>query len=134
MKAAEKNNLLGSADIERLSTWARYHAGLCDTCRATCCTMPVEVKIDDLIRMEILSEFDRQEPLKKLAKQLKKQGIIDHFNFKNGVFTLSRMANDDCLYLDRTSRRCTIYSQRPDTCRNHPHVGPRPGYCPFQPR
>nr|WP_320116343.1 YkgJ family cysteine cluster protein [uncultured Desulfuromonas sp.] len=134
MKAAEKNNLPGSADLERLSTWSRYHSGLCDNCRATCCTMPVEVKIDDLIRMEILSEFDRREPLKKLAKQLKKQGVIDHFNFKNEVFTLSRMANDDCLYLDSATRRCTIYAQRPDTCRNHPHIGPRPGYCPFQPR
>jgi Fe-S-cluster containining protein len=134
MKSTELKGLPGCADRENLSTWARYKSGLCDSCRATCCTMPVEVKIDDLIRMGILSDFDRQEQPKKLARQLKKEGIIEHFNFKNEVFTLSRMANDDCLYLDTVSRRCTIYALRPDTCRNHPQIGPRPGYCPYQPR
>ncbi|MCK5516299.1 MAG: YkgJ family cysteine cluster protein, partial [Desulfobulbaceae bacterium] len=37
----------------------------------------------------------------------------------------------DCLYLDQKTRRCTIYTKRPDTCRNHPQIGPRPGYCAF---
>ena len=47
---------------------------------------------------------------------------------------LTRMSNDDCLYLDRKSRLCTIYDKRPDTCRNHPKIGPRPGYCAYKPK
>ncbi|MCD6527062.1 MAG: YkgJ family cysteine cluster protein [Desulfuromonas sp.] len=127
-------NLPPCSDIDETSTWAKYSAKLCQSCHATCCTLPVEVRLSDLVRLGVISEFEAQEPAKKLAKQLKKQGIIDHFNFKNEIFTLSRMANDDCLYLDTKSRRCTIYDQRPDTCRNHPHIGPRPSYCPYQPR
>lgn len=122
------------ANIEDTATWSKYNAKLCTSCNATCCTLPVEVRINDLIRMGILSTFDQQEPAKKIAKNLKKQGIISHFNFKNELFTLERKANDDCIYLDSNSRLCTIYAQRPDTCRNHPIVGPRSGFCPYQPR
>ncbi|MAK88221.1 MAG: Fe-S-oxidoreductase, partial [Pseudomonas sp.] len=45
-----KTRLIASADPERLETWVRYSAGLCRDCHATCCTLPVEVRIDDLIR------------------------------------------------------------------------------------
>ncbi|MEA3464540.1 MAG: YkgJ family cysteine cluster protein [Thermodesulfobacteriota bacterium] len=127
-------NLPAHADIDEIATWAKYSAKLCNSCHATCCTLPVEVHLNDLVRMGIISEFDTKEPIKKIAKQLKKQGVIEHFNFKHSIFTLTRMANDDCLYLDSKSRRCTIYPLRPDTCRNHPHIGPRPGFCPYQPR
>jgi Fe-S-cluster containining protein len=24
-----------------------------------------------------------------------------------------------------------VYEKRPNTCRLHPQVGPRPGYCPY---
>ncbi|MDY0190400.1 MAG: YkgJ family cysteine cluster protein [Desulfuromonas sp.] len=121
------------ADIEDTATWTKYTAKLCSNCNATCCKLLVEVRIPDLIRMGIISEFDQQEPAKKIAKTLKRQGIISHFNFKNEIFTLARKANYDCIYLDSSTRRCTIYAQRPDTCRNHPTVGPRPGFCPYQP-
>jgi Fe-S-cluster containining protein len=42
------------------------------------------------------------------------------------------MASGDCIFLDTGTRRCTIYRQRPETCRNHPQVGPKPGYCAFR--
>lgn len=122
------------ADVEDITTWSKYNSKLCVNCNATCCTLPVEVRVSDLIRMQVISEFDQQEPAKKVAKRLKNLGVISHFNFKNEIYTLARKANDDCIYLDSTSRRCTIYAQRPDTCRNHPIVGPRSGFCPYQPR
>jgi len=84
--------------------------------------------------MGVISEFETNDPIKKIAKRLKKEGIIEHLNYKNELFTLTRMANDDCVYLDTRSRRCTIYELRPNTCRNHPQVGPRPGFCPYQPK
>ena len=122
----------GQVDINDISTWTKYKSRLCPKCRANCCTMPVEVKISDLIRIGAITAFEADEPIKTLAKQLKKEGVIEHFNFKNQIFTLVRFANYDCLYLDSMSRRCVVYEKRPDTCRNHPQVGPRPGFCPYE--
>lgn len=123
-----------AADIERLETWVKYHKSLCASCRGTCCSLPVEVRLDDLIRMGEADEFERQEPLKQIARRLMKAGVVGHFNHKSGLFTLARRANGDCRYLDPSSRLCTIYAKRPDTCRNHPQIGPRPGYCAWQPK
>ncbi|PLX82950.1 MAG: Fe-S-oxidoreductase [Desulfuromonas sp.] len=119
-------------DVERPSTWVSYRAKLCRTCQATCCSLPVEVRIDDLVRMKLVDPFDAGDPPKQLARRLQKQGMIEHFNFKNQVYTLARRADGDCIFLDPSSRRCTVYSQRPATCRNHPQVGPRPGYCAYR--
>lgn len=121
-------------DIDRLATWVRYRKQLCRDCRGTCCSLPVEVRVTDLVRMELLDPFDADLPAKQIAKRLRKAGVIEHFNFKNELFTLARRANDDCLYLDPQTRLCRIYAQRPETCRNHPQIGPRPGFCAFQPK
>ncbi len=94
--------------------------------------MPVEVRLADLVRMGIVDEFEAGEPAKQIAKRLMKAGIVEHFNFKHSIFTLARRANNDCIYLDAQTRRCTIYDKRPATCRNHPQIGPRPGYCAFR--
>lgn len=122
-------------NVDDLNTWVKYKKGLCDDCNATCCTLPVDAHLSDLVRMELITEFEAQAGAEKnIAKQLSKQGIIEHFNFKTGIFTLARMANDDCLYLDRTSRRCTIYEKRPTTCREHPQIGPKPNHCAYKQR
>lgn len=122
-----------AADIERLTTWIKYRNGLCDGCRASCCTLPAEARIGDLVRMGLVDPFEVEEPLKQIARRLLKAGHIDHFNQKNELFTLARRASGDCVLLDATTRRCTIYERRPDTCRNHPRIGPRPGHCAFVP-
>lgn len=119
-------------DITEPATWVKYRKNLCTSCLAKCCRLPVETKIDDLIRMGVVDEFEAHEPPKKIAKRLQQAGIIDHFNFKNEIFTLARRANDDCIYLDPFSRRCVIYEKRPKICRNHPIVGPRPGFCAYE--
>ncbi|WP_336332783.1 YkgJ family cysteine cluster protein [Pseudomonas putida] len=129
-----KTTLIAAAEVDRLETWQRYASHMCHGCHSTCCTLPVEVKIKDLIRIGVVDEFEKDEPPKNVAKRLQKEGIIERFNQKSGIFTLTRMSNDDCMYLDRKSRLCTIYDKRPDTCRNHPKVGPRPGYCAYKPK
>jgi hypothetical protein len=129
-----KPQLIPAADIDRLDTWQKYRKGLCDSCNASCCTLPVEVRLNDLIRLELVDEFERGEPLKQIAKRLQREGVVERFHQKSGVFTLSRMSNDDCLFLDARSRRCTVYDKRPATCRNHPQVGPRPGFCAYRPK
>lgn len=128
------SSYLTSADPDRLETWIKYQKGLCNSCIASCCQLPVEVKLDDLIRLGVIDDFAKAEPLKNTAKQLKKQGIIEHFNQKNSLFTLTRMANNDCYFLETTTRRCTVYEKRPNTCRNHPQIGPKPNYCAYRPK
>lgn len=119
-------------DVDNCDTWTRYRAGLCDACAANCCTMPVEVRLPDLVRLGLVVPFEAEhQPPKQIAKRLEKAGQIDHFNFKHGIFTLARRANGDCTHLHPQTRRCTVYPDRPDTCRKHPQVGPRPGYCPY---
>ncbi len=119
-------------NVDNCDTWTRYRSGLCNTCAANCCTMPVEVKLPDLVRLELVDPFESEhEEPKVIAKRLLKAGLIEHFNFKNSIFTLARRANGDCANLDVKTRRCTVYDKRPNTCRLHPQVGPRPGYCPY---
>ena len=121
-------------DVDEISTWTKHTQRHCSKCRANCCTMPVEVKIPDLVRMGVITEFEANEPIKKLAKKLKKDGVIEHLYFKEQIFMLVRFANKDCLYLDPTSRKCKIYKNRPDTCRDHPRIGSRPGFCAYEPK
>lgn len=119
-------------DVDRCDTWTRYRNGLCDSCAANCCTMPVEMRLPDLIRLGLVDPFEAEHDApKQIAKRLEKAGLIDHFNFRNSIFTLARRANGDCANLHPQTRRCTVYEQRPDTCRKHPQVGPKPGYCPY---
>ena len=119
-------------DVDRPETWTRYRKGLCDTCAANCCTMPVEVRLADLVRLGLVDPFEAEhEEPKQIARRLTKAGLLDHFNFKNEIYTLARRANGDCRFLDAVTRRCTVYEQRPQTCRLHPQVGPRPGHCPY---
>lgn len=119
-------------DIDRTDTWIRFRKEMCDDCRATCCTMPTEVRVADLVRLGVLDEFEAGEEPRLLARQLQKRGLIEHFNHRYALFTLARRASGDCVFLDPQSRRCTVYEKRPDTCRQHPKIGPRPGFCAFQ--
>lgn len=119
-------------DVDRPETWTRYKSGLCNDCAANCCTMPVEVRLPDLVRLGWVDPFEAEHELPKtLARRLEKTGQVERYTAKTGIFTLARRADGDCALLDEKTRRCTVYTQRPDTCRKHPQVGPRPGYCPY---
>ena len=122
-------------DVDRTETWTRYRKGLCDSCAANCCTMPVEARLADLVRLGLVDAFEAEhEAPKQIAKRLSKAGLIEHFSFKHEIFQLARRAGGDCQFLDAQMRRCTVYERRPDICRKHPQVGPRPGHCPYGPR
>ncbi|MEZ4659767.1 MAG: YkgJ family cysteine cluster protein [Caldilineaceae bacterium] len=121
-----------NADINNTDTWTLYRSGLCDKCVANCCRMPVEATLDDLVRMEVLDPFELQEPLKRIARKLKQANVIEHYNPSRAIFTLARRPNLDCTFLDPISRRCTIYEKRPEICRGHPQIGPKPGYCAYE--
>ena len=119
-----------TVDVDRSETWTRYRAGMCDSCQANCCTMPLEIRLPDLVRLGLVDPFeaDNEDPA-RIAKRLQKAKVIDRFNTKAEIFTMARRADGDCNYLDAKTRRCTVYELRPDTCRLHPQQkSPRAGY------
>jgi Fe-S-cluster containining protein len=120
-------------DVDRLDTWSKYKNGLCDSCAANCCTMPLEVQLSDLVRLELVDPFEVENVDHKLiAKRLLKAKLIDHYNPKHNIFTMARRASGDCNFLDEKTRRCTVYDKRPETCRLHPQKkSPKPGYCAY---
>lgn len=119
-------------DVDRLETWSKYKPGMCDSCGANCCTMPLEVQMADLVRLELVDPFEAEhvDP-KQIAKRLLKARLIDHYNPKHHIFTMARRASGDCNFLDAQTRRCTVYAKRPETCRLHPKKGPKPGWCAY---
>lgn len=119
-------------DVDRPVTWTRYRKGLCDDCAANCCTMPVEVRLPDLVRLGLVDAFEAEhEEPRLIARRLVKAKVVERYHAGSGIYTLARRANGDCQMLDAQTRRCTVYDRRPDTCRAHPAVGPRPGHCPY---
>lgn len=117
-------------DVDRPSTWKVYHAGMCKGCSGACCTMPVEVKLSDLVRLGVCSEDEALGSIKKLAKRLVKEGVIVSYRQGTEFFMLSQKSNRDCYFMDSRTRLCTVYERRPETCRRFPEIGPRPGFCP----
>ncbi|MBL7544933.1 MAG: YkgJ family cysteine cluster protein [Bdellovibrionaceae bacterium] len=120
-------------DIDRPSTWRKFSSDeACRSCNASCCTMPVEVTLSDLIRLNLVSEDEVQNlTVRKIAKRLVKEKWITSYREATGLFMLTQKANRDCIFLDSKTRLCTSYSTRPDVCRQFPAIGPRPGYCPL---
>jgi len=95
--------------------------------------MLVEVSVQDLVKMQVIEQFDADGPLKDIAKNLKKSGVIKRFNQKHETFTLAQFSNRDCVFLNQETRKCNVYENRPNTCRDNPEIlGPRPGFCPYE--
>jgi Fe-S-cluster containining protein len=117
-------------DAQRPSTWPKYRSGMCEGCWAGCCTLPVEVSASDLIRLELITEEEAAVSLKAVAKKLLKQKIIQAFSPKTQIFVLDQRYGEDCVFLGRRDRLCTVYEKRPEVCRQFPKIGPRPGFCP----
>jgi Fe-S-cluster containining protein len=127
-----KKNTPGKIEehLKDLSRWTHYKKGMCDTCEGLCCYMPVEVKISDLIRLGILAEFHLEMTLKEQMKDALKHPGIQRYTASTEKYTLTQKSDSTCFFLDN-NKRCTQYAERPDTCRNHPRVGPRPGFCAY---
>ncbi|MGE3262196.1 MAG: YkgJ family cysteine cluster protein [Bacteriovoracia bacterium] len=121
-------------DQDRPSTWISYKAQFCASCQATCCTMPVEVRVEDLVRMGVVSEDEAQGSLKKVARRLQAEGLVKNYRTSTGLFLLEQKNGRDCVFLG-ADRRCTVYENRPGVCRGFPVVlGPRVGFCPYRPK
>jgi uncharacterized protein len=93
--------------------------------------MPIEIKIEDLLRLGEISEDDLHLSRRKLVNRLKKTGLIRSYREATQLFMLSQRPSGDCLFLDEKSRLCVVYNKRPEMCRLFPTIGLRPGYCPM---
>ncbi len=116
--------------LKNLNRWTLYKKGMCDTCEGLCCYMPVEIEISDLVRMNLLTDFHLELDLKEQIKEALKHPSVVRFTASTNKFTLKQKVDGSCFYLD-SKKRCTIYDQRPNTCRNHPKIGPKPGFCAY---
>lgn len=117
-------------DKDRPSTWVAYRSGLCASCVAACCTMPLEVRLSDLERLGLVEEGEASP--KKIAKRLGKLAIVKSYRAATGLFLLQQKADDSCPFLGE-DRLCTVYEKRPDVCRGFPMaLGPRVTYCPYR--
>lgn len=77
--------------LQHLEHWTRYKKGLCQDCEGSCCYMPVEITSDDLIRLGILSEFDRELSLNEQNKKALKHQAIKRYTPSSQKYTLSRI-------------------------------------------
>jgi len=123
---------MSSCNKDQPFTWKKYNKNLCQTCQAVCCTMPVEVDAQDLVRLKLITEDEIEFSFKKIISKLKKQKWIKNYNHKTSKFTLSQNYGDECVFLDHHSRLCTVYEKRPHVCRDFPtSMGSRIGFCPY---
>ena len=119
-------------DKENPTSWLKYTKNSCNKCVATCCTMPIEVRFEDLIRLNFITEDDLAVPLKKLVARLKKENVITAYREESGLFAFKQTAEGKCRYL--VGNRCGVYKTRPLVCRAFPiEMGWRWGYCPQKP-
>ena len=95
--------------------------------------MPLEVSVSDLIRLGLVDPSEGIQDLSEVAKKLTKQKIIQKYHPKKMVFVIAQKPNKDCIFLD-TERRCTVYLNRPEICRQFPKIGPKPAHCPYLPK
>ena len=116
--------------LNDLRLWLPFKKELCETCIGSCCYMPVEIMIVDLLRLKILDEFHTELPLKDQIKEALKNPAIKRYTPSTEKFTLTQKPNGSCFYLN-VEGRCSQYDLRPNTCRNHPRIGPKPNFCAY---
>lgn len=84
----------------------------------------------DLVRLGILDEFHLESSLKEQVKEALKHPALTRYTPSTEKYTLTQKPDNSCYFLD-ANKRCTQYEIRPDTCRNHPKIGPRPNFCAY---
>lgn len=128
-----KNKIDDLVDKENPDTWKKFTKTSCKTCAATCCTMPIEIRWEDMVELGLVSDDDLSEPLKNVTARLIKEKIITAYRNESGLFALKQTRDGKCRYL--IDNKCIVYTKRPLVCREFPlRMGWRHGYCPQKPK
>ncbi len=97
----------------------------CERCPAYCCSYPrIQVTGKDIKRLARYFEISKKKARKRFTKSGEEPGERVLRHQKDHIY------DSVCQFLDRDSRRCTIYEARPSICREYPG-GPRCGYYDF---
>lgn len=95
----------------------------CLKCPAYCCTYDrINITKRDLARLARHFAVDIETARRRFTKIKEGEMVLRHQ--KDKIFTTA------CMFLDSTSRRCTIYDARPGVCHEYPDK-PRCGYYEF---
>ncbi len=103
---------------------ARYD---CSKCPGYCCSYPrISVTERDIARLARHHDLPVAKARDKFTYRYRSDGIDERIlrHRKDDVF------KSVCRFLDRETRRCTVYEARPTVCRGYPH-GSRCGYYDF---
>ncbi|HVT44797.1 MAG TPA: YkgJ family cysteine cluster protein [Thermoanaerobaculia bacterium] len=95
----------------------------CSKCPAYCCSyLRIVVEPSDIARLARHFNIERAEAEKRFTKIVMGERVLRHR--KDTIYP------SVCMFLDRETRKCTIYEARPDVCREYPE-GRRCGYYDF---
>jgi hypothetical protein len=97
----------------------------CARCPGFCCTYPrIPVTDRDIRRLAARFDTDAATARRRYTKKGAEPGerVLRHRH--DAIFQSA------CRFLDQESRRCTIYEDRPNACRDYPGTG-RCGYYDF---
>lgn len=96
----------------------------CDRCPAYCCSYPrIPVEEADVHRLALHLNLPFETVARKFTKKGDEPGEVILRHKPDPIYGTA------CKFLDRTTRRCTVYEGRPAICRNYP--GARCGYYDF---
>ena len=97
----------------------------CAKCPAYCCSYPdIEVTPRDIERLAKRHELGYRDAEERFTKVDPKEKVRLLRHQKDTVFATV------CMFLDRKTRRCTVYESRPAVCRDYPDSS-RCGYYDF---
>ncbi len=90
----------------------------CAECQAYCCSYPIiEVKRKDSKLLARHLDLQQDAFLERYTRQEKHEGkkvrILRHTADRS-------LGATSCIFLDKQTRRCTVYGARPRICRDHP--------------
>ena len=117
-----------SKDRERTDVAKKHYD--CGKCPGYCCSYPnIPLENGDLERLAAHFELSAEQ----FTKRFTKKGKADKTDKTRP--TVLRHKEDHvfgtiCTFFDRDERRCTVYTARPDICRDYPGR-PRCGYYEF---
>ena len=97
----------------------------CDRCPAYCCSYPrIPVEPSDVARLAQHFGISPEAAARKFTKKSEEPGEIVLRHLPDPIYGTA------CRFLDRKTRRCTVYEARPDICRSYPGQN-RCGYYDF---
>lgn len=95
----------------------------CSKCPAYCCSYDeINVSKQDINRLAKHFGVDAETAIQRYTKMRSGTRVLRHQ--KDEIF------ESVCMFLDRKTRRCTIYNARPGVCHEYPDR-PRCGYYDF---